>query len=112
MIPEIYEELDSRNGIWKVVAGIDGKTEEFTFDINVNVKGIKYVVYVKLSYLMGNFLNVVEKLDHAVTTDNNKIHLKCNLINSKKIITFCRFLRLADDVGFNMDEGVGSVGYR
>lgn len=56
----------------------------------------------------------MEKLDFAVDhdTDQNTIHLRCNLINSKKVVTFCRFLRLADDVGFNMDDGVGGAGYR
>lgn len=56
----------------------------------------------------------MEKLDSAVELDTelNKIHLRCNLINSKKVVTFCRFLRLADDVGFNMDEGIGSTAYR
>ncbi|XP_037026242.1 uncharacterized protein LOC119067401 [Bradysia coprophila] len=93
LIPEIDKELDA-NGVWKVIAGIDGKTDEHLFEINVDVKQ--------------------EKLDVGVERDTelNKIHLRCNLINSKKVITFCRFLRLADDVGFNMDEGIGNTGYR
>ncbi|KAJ6639664.1 hypothetical protein Bhyg_12411, partial [Pseudolycoriella hygida] len=91
-IPEIDRDLDA-NGRWIVVAGIDGKTEEHIFEVSVDVK--------------------VEKLDAAVLHDNqfNKLHLKCNLINSNKFITFCRFLRIADNVGFNMDEGIGSSIY-
>lgn len=42
MIPEIDKDLDA-NGVWKVIAGIDGKTEEHLFDINVDVKGICFV---------------------------------------------------------------------
>ncbi len=38
-IPEIDEELDA-NGVWKVIAGVDGKTDEHLFEINVDVKGI------------------------------------------------------------------------
>lgn len=37
-IPEIDKDLDA-NGLWKVVAGIDGKTEEHVFEVYVDVKG-------------------------------------------------------------------------
>lgn len=40
MIPEIDKDLDA-NGIWKVIVGIDGKTEEHSFEVNVDVRGIK-----------------------------------------------------------------------
>lgn len=33
--------------------------------------------------------------------------MKCKLVNTKKIMTFCRFLRLNDDVGFHMQDGRG-----
>lgn len=37
LIPQIDKELDA-NGVWKVIAGIDGKTDEHLFEINVDVK--------------------------------------------------------------------------
>lgn len=39
VIPQIDKELDA-NGLWKVVAGIDGKTDEYFFEINLDVQGI------------------------------------------------------------------------
>lgn len=42
----------------------------------------------------------------------SQIHLICNMVNSKKVITFCRFLRLNDGVGYNVDAGLGHDRYR
>lgn len=38
--------------------------------------------------------------------------MKCSLMHSEKVLRFCRFLRLIDDVGFNLDEGRGTPKYR
>lgn len=114
MIPEIDKDLDA-NGMWKIIAGIDGKTEEYVFEVNVDVKGMEIVYFgCKHFHVNDMHFDAVEKLDAGVDhdIDLNKIHLRCNLINSQKVMTFCRFLRLADDVGFNMDEGIGVNNYR
>lgn len=37
--------------------------------------------------------------------------MKCKLINTKKITKFCRFLRLNDDIGFNLEDGRGEERY-
>lgn len=37
--------------------------------------------------------------------------MKCKLVNSKKMIKFCRFLRLIDDVGFHLEMGRGEQRY-
>lgn len=36
--PEIGKEVDA-NGIWHVVSGVKGKTEEVTYEVNVQAKG-------------------------------------------------------------------------
>lgn len=45
MIPKIDKELDA-NGLWKVIAGIDGKAEEHVFEINVDVPGMLLYLYI------------------------------------------------------------------
>lgn len=37
-VPEIDAELEA-NGIWSIVAGVNGQTEELHFDINVEARG-------------------------------------------------------------------------
>lgn len=56
----------------------------------------------------------VEELQTFVEHDpkTSTLRMKCKLVNSRKKITFCRFLRLGDDVGFNMQEGRGGDRYR
>lgn len=36
--PEMMEEIDA-NGIWNVVTGIEGQTEEIIYEVNVEAKG-------------------------------------------------------------------------
>lgn len=36
--PQMMEEVDA-NGIWNVVTGIDGQTDEIVYEINVEAKG-------------------------------------------------------------------------
>lgn len=38
VIPKIDTELEA-NGIWNVVAGVEGKTTEVMFEVNVEAKG-------------------------------------------------------------------------
>lgn len=38
--------------------------------------------------------------------------MKCALINSQKTMKFCRFVRLNDGEGFNLQEGRGNDRYR
>lgn len=49
-------------------------------------------------------------VEHVASTMS--LNMKCKLINSKKSVKFCRFLRLNDDVGFNLELGRGEAGYR
>lgn len=37
--------------------------------------------------------------------------MKCKLVNSRKKITFCRWLRLNDETGFNLEDGRGDTRY-
>lgn len=37
-VPEIDKELEA-NGVWSIVAGVEGQTEELQFDINVEAHG-------------------------------------------------------------------------
>lgn len=47
-----------------------------------------------------------------IDTGRSEIHLSCNIVNSRKTITFCRFLRIEDDMGFNIEGGMGNERYR
>lgn len=38
--------------------------------------------------------------------------MKCKLVNSKRMMKFCRFLRLNDDMGFHLQEGHGNAQYQ
>lgn len=38
--------------------------------------------------------------------------MKCKLINTKKKMKFCRFLRLSDNFGYNLEDGFGDIKYR
>lgn len=38
--------------------------------------------------------------------------MKCTLLNSKRLLKFCRFLRLNDNRGFHLEEGRGTENYR
>lgn len=53
---------------------------------------------------------LVTSINHDKT--NNSLFMKCSLKNTEKEIKFCRFLRLIDDVGLNLDEGHGTTKYR
>lgn len=48
-------------------------------------------------------------VEHNATTLT--LNMKCKLINTKKITKFCRFSRLNDDIGFNLEEGRGEARY-
>lgn len=36
----------------------------------------------------------------------------CKLVNTKKTMNFCRFIRLSDNVGYNLEDGFGDENYR
>lgn len=49
-------------------------------------------------------------VEHVAAT--TALNMRCKLINSEKSVKFCRFLRLNDEVGFNLEEGHGDERYR
>lgn len=44
--------------------------------------------------------------------ETRSLNLKCKLVNSRKKMKFCRFLRLNDNIGFNLEDGFGDEKYR
>lgn len=55
-----------------------------------------------------------EELKTFVSMDDvaHRLTLKCKLINTKKVMTFCRFMRMADEIGYNLLPGQGNDKYR
>lgn len=57
LIPKIDKELEA-NGNWKVVAGIEGKTTELSFNVEVAAKGMQMftisTIQLKLEYYPNN----------------------------------------------------------
>ncbi|XP_055602240.1 uncharacterized protein LOC129751020 [Uranotaenia lowii] len=80
------------NGHWNVIAGVQGHMREINFAINIEQKDEQILT------------SVNHGPDYQV--------LMCNLRYSQLRMKFCRFLRLADNLGFNMLEGVGWDRYR
>lgn len=60
------------------------------------------------------FILLVEELVTSIVTNTttSQLILKCSLVNSRKLLQFCRFVRLVDDVGFNLEVGQGNGKYR
>ncbi|XP_031627128.1 uncharacterized protein LOC116343281 isoform X2 [Contarinia nasturtii] len=86
--PKLNDELEG-NGIWNVVAGVRGKTQEISYKINVQKKVESLEIFVD---------------QNTATT----LNMKCKLMNNRrKMMKFCRFLQINDDVGYNLDEGRG-----
>lgn len=113
--PELAEQLDA-NGVWNVVTAIEGQTEEVVYEVSVEAKGIDNMANDKCRYTIIP-INVHILVEELVTTvdfneTTSQLIMTCNLANSKKLLEFCRFLRLTDDVGFNMEEGQGTDKYR
>ncbi|XP_055298260.1 uncharacterized protein LOC129566399 [Sitodiplosis mosellana] len=77
------------NGIWNVVSGVKGKTHEVTFEVNVKTNVEQFQTFV----------------EHNSSTSS--LNMKCKLVNTRKTLKFCRFLRLNDDTGFNLQDGRG-----
>lgn len=120
-LPEIYDERDA-NGIWNVVSGVKGKTEEISFQVNVvseqaksNYNNNNPLISVAHFFYFIHFINLVEELTTSVefkTENTPGLFMKCKLVNTKRTINFCRFSRLIDDIGFNLIQGQGSTKYR
>ncbi|KAL1379417.1 hypothetical protein pipiens_014919 [Culex pipiens pipiens] len=80
------------NGQWNVIAGVRGYMREMQFAINIEHREEQIVT----SIHRGAEFQV----------------LVCQLRYSRQTIRFCRFLRLSDQLGLNMLEGVGWGRYR
>ncbi|KAM3968278.1 uncharacterized protein ACR2FA_007370 [Aphomia sociella] len=82
-------------GHWNVLLGIPGQVSELHIDRRVDVEA--------------------ERLDVGYVHDSaaNKLHLYCNILHTVKNITFCRFQKTGDTVGFNVKDGLsdGSHSY-
>lgn len=104
------------NGIWHVVSGVKGKTQEVSFQVNVQATGKQSNQWEKADEMNDmmyvcvciSYLSIaVEELKTFVEHNSGTLSMKCKLENTKKTLKFCRFLRLNDDVGFNLQDGRG-----
>lgn len=92
------------NGLWNVKVGIAGQTDEVQFNINVRLRQLKY----------SKLITSVEKFTAGTTRAVDVIQLSCSFENFEPEdyrINFCRFKRVIDDYGLNMDEGQGKIKY-
>lgn len=71
-----------------------------------------YYIYIANECRFHSIDDAVEELHTFVEHNLNSLNMKCKLVNSNKLVKFCRFLRLNDDVGFNLEEGRGELRYR
>ncbi|XP_053674337.1 uncharacterized protein LOC128724639 [Anopheles nili] len=78
-------------GVWSVIAGVQGQMREMTYGIHIENKEERIVT------------DVHKDLDYHV--------LSCNLLNTKLMLKFCRFERLADGFGLNVIPGIGTTRY-
>lgn len=60
------------------------------------------------------FIGAVEELVTNVTYNaaTKQLTMTCNLVNSKKLLEFCTFMRQLDDLGMNLEQGRGNDKYR
>uniref|UniRef100_A0A336MU22 CSON004819 protein n=1 Tax=Culicoides sonorensis TaxID=179676 RepID=A0A336MU22_CULSO len=80
-------------GEWTISKGIQGQNKEIIEEVYHEPK--------------------VETLTTKVEKERTgSIHLLCTLKNSNRMVKACRFLRVSDNKGFNMDDGLGSDYYR
>lgn len=121
VFPEFQNEYEGQ-GMWQVVSGVKGKTQEISFQVNVQTIGKqsnrlnsnqtekynekpRWKIYEQIlnsGIAVEQLLTFVER-----NASPSTLNMKCKLVNSKKTQKFCRFLRLSDDVGFNLEEGRG-----
>ncbi|XP_058460044.1 uncharacterized protein LOC131435834 [Malaya genurostris] len=80
------------SGRWNVIAGVQGHMREMNFAINIEHKE--------------------EQVITSISRASDFEVLMCHLRYSKHMIKFCRFIRVADNLGLNMLEGVGWDRYR
>ncbi|XP_061378789.1 uncharacterized protein LOC116778674 isoform X1 [Danaus plexippus] len=73
-------------GNWQVYLGLPGQVSELQTNRHVTVH--------------------TERLDVGYVHANKKIHLYCNILNSDKEITFCRFQKASNMYGFNVVDGL------
>lgn len=54
--------------------------------------------------------SVQTSVEHSAATST--LNMKCKLMKSNRVVSFCRFVRLNDDVGYNLEAGRGEGRYR
>ncbi|KAG6448739.1 hypothetical protein O3G_MSEX005668 [Manduca sexta] len=76
-------------GNWNVLLGIPGQVSELHVERRITVEA--------------------ERLNtgYIHDTETNKVHLYCNILHTKKNITFCRFQKTSDTIGYNIVDGLG-----
>nr|XP_029732390.1 uncharacterized protein LOC109417989 [Aedes albopictus] len=89
---EVDEMDPTGTGHWNVIAGVQGYMREMHFAINIEHKD--------------------EQISPSVHRGADFHVLMCNLQYSRSMIRFCRFVRVADNLGLNMLPGVGWDRYR
>ncbi|KAL4714391.1 hypothetical protein ACJJTC_017686 [Scirpophaga incertulas] len=75
-------------GNWDILMGLPGRVNELQLDRRVIVEA--------------------ERLDVGFIHDSdaNKLHLYCNILHTNKNITFCRFQKTTEALGYNIMEGL------
>ncbi|XP_065086379.1 uncharacterized protein LOC135708308 [Ochlerotatus camptorhynchus] len=89
---EVSEMDPTGTGHWNVIAGVQGYMREMHFAINIEHKD--------------------EQIETSIHRGATFHVLMCNLRYSRMMIRFCRFVRVADNQGLNMLQGVGWDRYR
>uniref|UniRef100_A0A182MQ77 Ig-like domain-containing protein n=1 Tax=Anopheles culicifacies TaxID=139723 RepID=A0A182MQ77_9DIPT len=78
-------------GVWSVIAGVQGQMREMTYGIHIE--------------------NKEEQIVTTVHKESDYHVLSCNLLYTKFMLKFCRFVRLADGLGLNVIPGIGTPRY-
>ncbi|XP_045533987.1 uncharacterized protein LOC106708522 [Papilio machaon] len=75
-------------GVWNVQLGLPGQIVELELQRQITVE--------------------TERLDVGYVTDKieNKMHLYCNILHTSKNITFCRFQKSSENIGYNVVDGL------
>ncbi|XP_049542652.1 uncharacterized protein LOC125955559 [Anopheles darlingi] len=78
-------------GMWRVVAGVQGQMREISYGIHIE--------------------NKEEQIVPSVHKEPDYHVLSCHLRYTRLMLKFCRFIRLADNLGLNVMPGLGTTRY-
>ncbi|XP_068081438.1 uncharacterized protein [Anabrus simplex] len=91
----VHKSMKIDSGNWTAMVGVRGKVEEVPASVSLSVEEERLDVGWEI-------------FNHS---ESESISMYCNLRYSDKKVSFCRFLRLDDQVGFHLSDGLGSGKY-